>query len=126
MATALQDVIANEVKSQVSHVLATSPDKAEAVEKLFRAVTLNDQGETGVVGYDAVKHVSLDQIRTAVIVETTDTHVDQYFETDKAVEALGKKLLHNDEFLAPITSFVKRRLQMQSTTSTGLTYLDPR
>lgn len=41
--------------------------------------------------------------------ETIDKHVDKYFETGKAAEALDKRLLRNDGFLVPTALFVYAR-----------------
>lgn len=57
--------------------------------------------------YDAVEHVILNQIRMSVLAGTNNKHVEQYFEAGKATKALGKWLLRNDEFLAPISPFVQ-------------------
>lgn len=61
--------------------------------------------------------------------ETIINHVDRYLEAGKAAEPLIKKLLCNDDFLAPIASFVqtktmekiidKRRFELFKSTSMG-------
>lgn len=39
--------------------------------------------------------------------ETINRHLENYFKNGKATEAIGKMLLHNDGFLAPIAPFVQ-------------------
>lgn len=58
------------------------------------------------LGFDAIKHVIFDQIRMAVVAKTMEMTVGQYFEARKATESLWSRLLRDDEFLAPMTSFV--------------------
>lgn len=60
--------------------------------------------------YRAVEHIILDHTRNAVLGETIKGLVDQYFEAGKAAEALDKRLLCNDAFLATIASFVQTQL----------------
>lgn len=43
----------------------------------------------------------------AVVCETINKRVDQYFEASKAANALGKRLLRNDAFPASIASLVQ-------------------
>lgn len=49
-----------------------------------------------------MERLLLNQIRMFVIGETIDKPVEQYFKARKIAEALGKRLLCNDELLAPI------------------------
>lgn len=44
-----------------------------------------------------------------MLAETIDKHVYKYFTAGKNFELLGKRLLHNDELLAPIASFAQTR-----------------
>lgn len=48
----------------------------EAVEKIFRAATFSAQEGNCTVVYEALEHVILDQIRTPVLGETNDKHLD--------------------------------------------------
>lgn len=90
-------MISDEVSSQVRNVLATLLDLVEdAVEQLFRAAIFNAYGGFRSVGYDDVKHVLLDQIRTAVLDKTINKHFDQCFEALKATEVLERRLVRND------------------------------
>lgn len=57
--------------------------------------------------YDAVKHVGLDQVRTAVVGDTINKRVVQYVEANKPAETLAKRLLCNDDIPAPIASLVQ-------------------
>lgn len=43
----------------------------------------------------------------AVLVERLNKYIIQYFEAVKAAKGLGKRLIYNDEFLAPLESFVQ-------------------
>lgn len=106
--TALREVIANEVMSQVANKLERILSiLKEDFEQLFRAATTSAQGRVCTVVYYAVQHVILDQIRLAVAGKTTNTHFDQCYEAGKAGKALGKRLPRNDDLLAPIASFVQ-------------------
>lgn len=88
--------------------MVTIPDVVEeAVKQLFHVATLSVQGEIRTVVYDAVEHIILDQIGMAVLGEKTNKPVDDYFQAE-AEERLGKRLLPNEEFIAPIASFVQR------------------
>lgn len=61
IATALQEVIANEVKSQVTNALGTIADMVEeSVEQRLCAATLSAQMGICSVLYDAVEHGILD------------------------------------------------------------------
>lgn len=103
LGTAIQELVDDEVKFQVAIALATILDMVEkGVEQIFRAATHSAQVRFHTVMYGAVEQVILDQNRTAVLGKNIKKHVDQYFEAGKAVEPLGKRLLHNDGFLAPI------------------------
>lgn len=82
----------------------------EAVEQLFRAVTLSAQWRIRTVLYDAMKHVIFDQIETAVLGEIVEKHVDKQFEAGKASEAFAKMLLCNDEFPTQIASFAHEKI----------------
>lgn len=53
-----------------------------------------------------MEHVILDQIRTAVLKEGINKHVDKYFQSSKAAEALRKRKPRNNDLFAPIASFV--------------------
>lgn len=57
--------------------------------------------------YEAVKLVIFDQIRTLVLGERISKYVDKYFEANKATEALGKRMLGNDELPTSIASLDK-------------------
>lgn len=71
MATALQELIADEVKSRVVKCVSLNPGQGEkAVEQLFCAASISDQGGTRTMGYNTVEHVIFDQIRTALLGET--------------------------------------------------------
>lgn len=65
----------------------------EYVAQLSRAATFSAKGGIGPVVYDAVDRVILDQIRTAVLGEMINKHVDQYFVPSKAAQASGNRLL---------------------------------
>lgn len=41
--------------------------------------------------------------------DTIDTHVDEYYRAGKAAESLRSGLLGNDEFLAPMASFLQSK-----------------
>lgn len=47
--------------------------------------------------------------RTARLEETMDKLVNKYFEARKLTESLGGEMLHNDDFLPPIASFVQTK-----------------
>lgn len=101
-------MIGDDARSQVANALVTFLDMVSAaVENRFRAVTLSAQGGIRTMVYDAVEHVILDHIRKAVLDERINQSVEQYFEAGKASEALGNRLLPNEEFLFPIASFVQ-------------------
>lgn len=74
----------------------------KAVEQLFRARTFRLQGEICTVVYEAVQHANIKQIRTEVIWDRIDEHVDEYVETKKAGKAVNSGMLGLDDFLAPI------------------------
>lgn len=58
MATALREVVADEVKSQVENEMAPIRDMAEeAFDRLSRAATLIAQGGILTVEYNAKEHV---------------------------------------------------------------------
>lgn len=71
--------------------------------------------------YDAIERVILDLVWTAVLEETMNNHVAQYFKARKAAEALRKRLLRY-EILAPIAILA----QSQTPTKEGSTFSDPR
>lgn len=54
---------------------------------------------------DILENVIPNQIRTNVFRNRIEKHVDKYLEPRKAGEALGNRMLHNDDFLATITSY---------------------
>lgn len=58
--------------------------------------------------HGALHHFILDQIRTVVLWETIGKHVGKYFQASKAAAAV-KGLIRNDEYLAPIASFVQMK-----------------
>lgn len=104
----MSNVIANELKSQEANLLATIQNKVqEAVEQPFQTATLTSQGRVRTMYCDAVGHLILDQIMMAVIGEKTNKHLDKHLEAGKAAEALDKRLLCRDEFLADIEWFVQ-------------------
>lgn len=77
--TALQKAIPEEVGSQGANTLATISDMVkEAVEQLLRAVSIKVQVGISSEMYNAVEHVVLDHIRTAVLGATINNPVDQY------------------------------------------------
>lgn len=80
----------------------------EAVDQLFHAATLNDEGVIDNLVYDAVAHVFLNHIKTDVLERTNKKHVDQCLEAGEADKPLEMKLLRNDKFFAPISSFVQK------------------
>lgn len=49
------------------------------------------------MAHEAVERVIPNQIRTAVLAETIDRHVDKQFEAGKATEDLQKRMLRNDD-----------------------------
>lgn len=57
--------------------------------------------------FDAWEHFIIDHIRTCVLGETVEKHVDRYFQAVKATEQHGERLLRSKRFLAPIVSFVQ-------------------
>lgn len=64
IATVLQEVIANEVRSQVTNALATMLHMMEkTVEQFFLSATLGARGGILIVVYDAVEQITIDQIR---------------------------------------------------------------
>lgn len=98
----LQEIIANKVKSQIKNAMAPIPDRVqEAREQLFRPATFTAQLGVRTMVYNALARVILGPIRTTVLREIIDKHVEKYFNACKGTEALGKKLLPNDELLAP-------------------------
>lgn len=56
--------------------------------------------------YDALKHVIVDQTRTAMLKKTLNKPVDQYFKASKTADALCMRVLCNG-FFAPIASFIE-------------------
>lgn len=109
--TAVQVVIADEVKSQVANPLAATVELVkEAVEQLFRAITNNAQCGVHTVVYDALKHVICDRIRTAALGETIEEHMGKYFKNAKAAGALGKGSSGTWISLAAIASFVQMKI----------------
>lgn len=81
--------------------------REEAVEQLSHTVTLGAQAGIRNVTYKAVEHIILAQIRTATLGKTISEHNDQNFGARKAIEALGKRFLSNDELFAPKASFIQ-------------------
>lgn len=79
----------------------------EAFETLFRTATVSGQGGIRTVANDPVEQVTPDQIRTAMLGEPINEHVDQYFKAVKATDVLCNRLLCNDERLTSIASFVQ-------------------
>lgn len=57
--------------------------------------------------YEAGEHVVVDNIRRAVLEETTKKHVDQLFEAGKAAEELGKRWHRTNPLLTTISLFVQ-------------------
>lgn len=110
IATALQEVIPDEVKSQVKNAMVEVLVMVEgAVEHLFQASTPSAQGGICTMMYGALENVILHKIRMAGIGGKIYKHVDKYFEASKATKELGKGFLRNEEFLAPKESFVQTR-----------------
>lgn len=60
----------------------------EAFEQISQAATLSAQVIIRIVMYNALKHVVLDKIRTAMPGETVNKHVDQNVEAHKNAKAL--------------------------------------
>lgn len=56
-----------------------------------------------------VEHVIFDQTQKVVLRETTNKHMDKNFAAGKSAEALGKRMLSNDEFRNPIASLVQTK-----------------
>lgn len=79
----------------------------EAIEQLFQAAPLSAQWVISSVVFDTVDHVILYQLRNTMPRENFNKHVDQYLKAIKASEAVGKKLLFNNQLLAPIASSVQ-------------------
>lgn len=78
IATALQEVITDEMKSQVANELETIPDMAEEAAKLlFRADNLSAQVAIRTAVYDAVEHLIIDLTKRAVLGETINKQVDK-------------------------------------------------
>lgn len=96
-------MIANEVKSKLAIALATKLDMVEeAVECFLRAANFSAEAWVCTVAYDAVEHVILDKISTAVSGKTICKQVDEYFKARKAAGSLGQRLLCKEEFFIPI------------------------
>lgn len=53
-----------------------------------------------------MRNVFLDQVRKAVLGDTTDKYISKYFKASEAAEGVRKRLMHNSIFLAPTPSFV--------------------
>lgn len=60
-------------------------------------------------GYDALEHFILDQIQTAAFGMTIYNDGYKYSEVDTISKARDKVMLRNDNFLAPIASYVQTR-----------------
>lgn len=57
--------------------------------------------------YSTMKHVVLDQIRTAVLGDRIEKHVEKYFEAGNVAEALRERLFPNKDFLTFIILLVQ-------------------
>lgn len=99
--TALQEVIDDKVEPQAANALATILQHVEeAAEHLFWATPLDGQGETCTVVHESWEHITLDQIRVAVLGKNLNKPVDKELRAGKTGEPLRKRLLHNKEVLA--------------------------
>lgn len=84
IASLQQDVKDDNVKLRIANALEKILGMVEETDgQLLHASIHSAQGGTRTVVYDAVEHVILDQIRKAVLVETINIHIDQYFEAGK-------------------------------------------
>lgn len=78
MATSLQEMIVDKVKSHIAKALATILYRVEeAVEQLLGAATLNALVRIRTVVYNTIEHVIIEQIRTAVPGDQINKHGDQ-------------------------------------------------
>lgn len=107
-ATVFQEVPADKVKFKVTNTWGTILDMVEdVVEELLHGCILNAQMIVYTMVYDALELEAFVQIRTVVLDETTDKHVDRYCEAGQAAEAVGKRLHRNDESPTQIASFIQ-------------------
>lgn len=119
----LQVVIADEVMSKVENALeAVQHMWAAAAEQFICEATLSTEGGVCSVVYDAMEHVILDQMRTAVFGKRINNHVDKHFQAGNSIEAYCRKWLPNYKLLAPITSLVQTEI-MDAITNRGRVYV---
>lgn len=76
--------------------------------------------------YEAWEYSNFDQIPTFFLGETIDKHIHEYFRARNAADTLGKILLYNDEYAAPIAVFVYKILKTHSPTNIVSRYSDSR
>lgn len=89
--TAIQEVIADEVTSQVAKALMTIMDMVkESVEHLICAATRNAQGGIRTVLSEVFEPVVLDQIRKVVVGEMIIEHFTRYLEAAKSPRNLAR------------------------------------
>lgn len=50
--------------------------------------------------YEAIENVVLEQTKMSILRDTITKHSEEYFEADRAAEALGQRCLRNNELLA--------------------------
>lgn len=123
----MREVIANEVKSQAANGLTAIPGMmGKDVDLLFRAANLNAQLGMGTVMYNTSEHAMLVQFRSTGLERIIYNRVDKYFEAKKAATTTGKILLGHDELLAPIASFVQKKVVDSIADRSMVEVLDPR
>lgn len=89
--TALQKVIADKVKQQVTNTLSALPELLrEAIAQFIRASTLRVLCGIYTVLHPSKEHSILDRIWTDVPGETINKCVDKYLQAAKGAKSLGK------------------------------------
>lgn len=108
VATELQEVSFDEVKYQVTETLTTIPQIVRvSVEQYICAATIYAQQGICMVGYESGEQGVLTVSDQLCLERRLKKHFDKYFKADKPTKSLGKRLLCNDEILAPKPSFVQ-------------------
>lgn len=110
IAPGLQDVITDELKSQVSNGLLATPEMVDqAVEQIFCAASLSARGCIRSVVPDAVEYIIFDQIETTVVGETIHEHIEKYFKGGKVAEeqkvAPQQCIPHSDSTIRPTEDY---------------------
>lgn len=105
--TALQKLIADKFKEQVEKALVALLELLANVEQVFRSATLSAKGWHTYCGVQCRGITHSRSYPDSLFGETINKQVDKLFKADRASKGLRKMMLHNDEILNQIASFIE-------------------